>query len=73
MPHFNLMQYVVTLLLNLQDMIDQGMIERMTIYKGNKMLFAFILLSLISSIDLAFSCLVTWKKKSLKYITYNEL
>ena len=27
MPHFNLMQYVVTLLLNLQDMIDQGMIE----------------------------------------------
>ena len=27
MPQFNLMQYVVTLLLNLQDMIDQGMIE----------------------------------------------
>ena len=27
MPHFNLMQYVVTLLLNLQDMIYQGMIE----------------------------------------------
>ena len=27
MPHFNLMQYVVTLLLNLQDMIDQGMTE----------------------------------------------
>ena len=29
MPHFNFnfMQYVVTLLLNLQDMIDQGMIE----------------------------------------------
>ena len=27
MPHFNFMQYVVTLLLSLQDMIDQGMIE----------------------------------------------
>ena len=27
MPHFNFMLYVVTLLLNLQDMIDQGMIE----------------------------------------------
>ena len=27
MPHFSFMQYVVTLLLNLQDMVDQGMIE----------------------------------------------
>ena len=27
MPHFNLMQYLVTLLENLQDMIDQGIIE----------------------------------------------
>ena len=26
MPHFNLMQYLVTLLLNLQDLIDQEMI-----------------------------------------------
>ena len=60
MPHFNFMQYLVTLLLNLQDMIDQRIIEENdNLMTSLRMLFTFILLSLISSVDLSLSCLVT--------------
>ena len=60
MPHFNFMQYLVTLLLNLQDMIDQRIIEENdNLITSLRMLFTFILLSLISSVDLSLSCLVT--------------
>ena len=58
------MQYLVTLLLNLQDMIDQRIIEENdNLMTSLRMLFTFILLSLISSVDLSLSCLVTWQKK----------
>ena len=60
MPHFNFMQYLVSLLLNLQDMIDQRIIEENdNLMTSLRMLFTFILLSLISSVDLSLSCLVT--------------